>query len=264
MIEMTFEKGEYLSSNNPYVKTIPRKWTDSEIEYMLKLKEDGKSINEICSILDRSVASVSVKLKRLKKKDNTYNQKHIDEKNKINADFVSQINPSSILDLYHGTGNPAYDNLNVISNDTNLEYDCDYHLDALHCLCNLYYNHKKFDLIDLDPFGSAYDCFDLAIKMAKKGLCITLGEMGHKRWKRLDYVKYRYGIYNLEDFTSDNLIKKIQEIGLVNKKQLIVFDKKDWHNISRVWFIIEPYKETSQWEDNSGCENNDKCYQVKF
>ena len=62
----------------------------------------------------------------------------------------------------------------------------------------------KFDLIDLDPFGSAYDCFDLAIKMAKKGLCITLGELGHKRWKRLDFVSSHYGIDNIDNLTLSN------------------------------------------------------------
>ena len=121
----------------------------------------------------------------------------------------------------------------------------------------------KYDMIDLDPFGSAYDCFDLAIKMAKKGLCITLGEMGHKRWKRLDFVKWRYGINSLDDFTSDIIIKKIQEIGIRNKKILKVFAKRDWQNISRVWFVIKPYKETSQWDNKIG-NNIDKSYQVKF
>ena len=150
-----------------------------------------------------------------------------------------------------GGGNLAYDGYNVVTNDINKDYDCNYNLDALKCLTKLYSENKKFDLIDLDPFGSAYDCFDLAIKMAKKGLCVTLGEMGHKRWKRLDYVRDRYNITNLNDFTSHNLIKKIQEIGRCNKKNLIVFDYKDWQHISRVWFIIEPYKETSQWADNT-------------
>ena len=246
-----YETGKYLSPNNPYVKTTPRKWTDSEIDYMLQLKEKGKSVDEICSILNRSSASVSVKLKRLKKGNNTYNQKHLLEKNKINKRFVSHINPSSILDVYHGAGNPAYNGLNVVSNDINPDCECDYHMDALHLLCKLYSEKKKYDLIDLDPFGSAYDCFDLAIKMAKKGLCITLGEMGHKRWKRLDFVKPRYNIGNIDDFSSDNLIHTIQTIGIANKKRLIVFDKKDWQNISRVWFVIEPYKEISQWDSNS-------------
>ena len=121
-------------------------------------------------------------------------------------------------------------------------------MDALKCLCLLYSQNKKFDLIDLDPFGSAFDCFDLSIKMARKGLCVTLGEMGHRFWKRLDFVSKRYDIHELDDFTSDNLIKTIQCIGIQNKKQLIVYRKCDWHNISRVWFIIEPYKEVSQWK----------------
>lgn len=121
----------------------------------------------------------------------------------------------------------------------------------MHCLCKLYSENKKYDFIDLDPFGSCYDCFDLAIKMATNGIAITLGEMGHKRWKRLDFVSKRYGIYNLEDFTSDNLIQKIQQIGIQNKKSLNVFAKRDWQNISRVWFTIDEYKETSQWENPS-------------
>lgn len=244
---MNYEKGDLINSSNPYIKTTPRKWTDSEIEYMLQLKKEGKSLDIICDILGRSYASVSVKLKRLKKKEGTYNQKHLMEKNRLNREFVALVNPSSLLDLYCGEGNPAYKNLNVTSNDINSKFDCDYNLDALHCICKLYSDKKKFDVIDLDPFGSAYDCLDLAIKMATKGLCVTLGEMGHRRWKRLDYVSKCYGINSLEDFNSDNIIKHIQNIGKRNKKNLKIVFIRDWQLISRVWFIIEPYKETSQW-----------------
>ena len=245
----SFEKGEYLSSENPYVKTTPRRWTKSEEAYLLELKSNNVPLKDICKILDRSIASVQVKIKRLQKKDGTYNQKHIAEKNKINQEFVNYLNPSSVLDLYSGEGqNQAYSNCKVVSNDINPNFNCTYNLDALRCLCLLYSEKQKFDLIDLDPFGSAYDCFDLAIKMAKKGLSITLGEMGHKRWKRLDFVQNRYDIHSLKDFTSDNLIQTIQKIGIQNKKKLTIFKKCDWQNISRVWFIIEPYKEVSQWE----------------
>lgn len=264
---MEWEKGKYLSDENRTDnKTKPRKWTDSEIEYMLNLKKQGKSLIEICNELDRSIASVQVKLKRLKKRDKSYNSKHIIEKNNINKKFVTDLNPVSILDLYSGNGNPSYNELNVVSNDINPKCNCDYNMDALKCISKLYSENKSYDVIDLDPFGSAYDCFDLAIKMAKKGLCVTLGEMGHKRWKRLDFVKYRYGISNLNEFTSDNLIKKIQQIGLYNKKLLIVYAHRDWANISRVWFVIKPYKETSQWKNNSFDYEGyyGKSYQVTF
>lgn len=126
--------------------------------------------------------------------------------------------------------------------------DADEHMDSLKLMCKLYLENKKYDMIDLDPFGSAYDCFDLAIKMAKKGLIITLGEMGHKRFKRLDFVRRMYGIESLEEFTSDRIIEEIQKIGLKNKKILNVYKKKDWQGISRVWFTIDKYKVTEQWD----------------
>lgn len=72
-----------------------------------------------------------------------------------------------------------------------------------------------------------------------KEIAITFGEIGHKRWKRLDYVSKMYGINSLDDFTTDNLIKGAEKIALRHNKKLIVFNKCEWRNISRVWFKIE-------------------------
>jgi tRNA G26 N,N-dimethylase Trm1 len=105
-----------------------------------------------------------------------------------------------------------------------------------------YSKNNKYDLVDLDPFGSAYDCFDLAIKMATKCLIITFGELGHKRFKRLDYVSRHYDINNINDFTTDNLIKEVIKIGKRNKKELTPVFIKDWRNISRVYFEINNIK----------------------
>ena len=137
------------------------------------------------------------------------------------------------------------------TNDLDKNIPADYHEDALKCICQLYHDGNKYDLVDLDPFGSAYDCFDLAIKMAKKGLVITLGELGHKRWKRLDYVGTHYGIERLDDFTIENLISHIQIIAARNKKKLTVWQYREWQNIGRVWFKIENIKVTSQWGNNN-------------
>ena len=54
-------------------------------------------------------------------------------------------------------------------------------MDALKFCCYEYYCGNQYDLIDIDPFGSVYDCLELAIKMAKKGIIVTYGEYGHKR-----------------------------------------------------------------------------------
>lgn len=253
MCNIEYMPEEYKGKNykkNKYCKTVPRKWTDKEIDYMRYLLKKGYTTKMISESIGRSEVSVSVKLKRLSKKDNTYNKHHFLEKKCINEKFVNDLQPTSVLDLYCGLetgGGECYKDYNVTRNDINPDIKADYHKDSFKLLCELYCKDKKYDIIDLDPYGSAYDCFDLSVKMARKGLCVTLGEMGHKRWKRLDFVKRYYNINSLEDFNSDNLINHIIMIGLRNKKNLTVYCKKDWNNISRVWFIVEPVKILEQW-----------------
>ncbi len=242
-------KGEY-TKNGGLTKFQPRKWTEKEIEWVNMLKEKGFNTKQIAECIDRDVTQVSIKIKRLGKKSMTYNQGHFEEKFAVNYDFVKMIKPKSVLDVYAGFAS-VYKKLNcdnVISNDKNEKSNTEYHLEALDFVCKMYIDKRKFDLIDLDPFGSAYDCFDLAIKMAKKGLVITLGEFGHKRFKRLDFVRRYYGIETLEDFTTDNLVKHIIKIGERNKKTLTPIYVKDWRNIARVYFKIEQLKITEQWE----------------
>lgn len=232
-------KGEtYFNKQNG---SYSRKWNEQEIKWMESLIQKGYTTKEIAKSMDRGISSVKIKKKRLAKKDKTYNQKHYREKVKLNKHFLKTINPSSVLDLYNG-GSLVYENYNATTNDINKDFETDYNKDAFKLLCELYSQNKNYDLIDLDPFGSAYDCFDLAVKMANKGLCITFGELGHKRWKRLDYVSRFYGIDSLEDFNLENLIKEVQKIGLRNKKNLKVHYKRNWKLIGRVWFTIEPVK----------------------
>lgn len=250
MKEIPIMPSEYLGGygkNCGYTTTTPRKWTDKEIEWLKKLIEEGYAQKEIAISLSRSLTSVKTKVKKLSKKENTYNEEHVEEKYELNNLFLEEIKPKTILDLYCGE-NPFYKNLNVTTNDISEEIAADYHEDAFKLICKLYYEGKKYDLIDLDPFGSAYDCFDIAIKMAKKGIVITLGELGHKRWKRLDYVGSHYGIESLEEFTIERLIQHIQKIGLRNKKKLTAWDYREWRNIGRVYFKIEQIKITEQWE----------------
>lgn len=245
---------EYKGKTNKsggYTKSKPRVWTNEELAWVKNLLDEGYSAEEIAKSIDRTHTSVAIKIKRLGKKDNSYNKKHVIEKYEINNRFLQEIKPADVLDVYCGEKN-FYQNYDGISNDINSEIDCEYHMDAVKLCCKLYSMNEKFDIVDLDPFGSAYDCFDLAIKMAKKGLVITLGELGHKRWKRLDFVSRYYDINSLEDFTMENLIEHIQKIGLRNKKKLIVYEAREWQLIGRVWFKIEPIKITDQWKDKEG------------
>jgi hypothetical protein len=242
-------KGEY-TKNGGLTKFQPRKWTEKEIEWVNMLKAKGFNTKQIAECIDRDVTQVSIKIKRLGKMNKTYNDPHRDDKYETNAKFIADEKIKTVLDLFAGEKSYYYGiGLDkVVTNDKEVSFDTDYSYDALTCICMLYAGGNKYDLVDLDPFGSAYDCFDLAIKMANKGLVITLGELGHKRFKRLDFVRRYYGIETLEDFTTDNLVKHIIKIGERNKKTLIPIYIKDWRNIARVYFKIEQLKITEQWE----------------
>ena len=236
------------TKNGGYTTSSPREWTAKELEWVQELLAQGYTSKEIAESVDRTLTSVAIKIKRLGKKQNTYNEKHVAEKYALNDEFIKLIEPKSVLDLYCGEKAFYKDKVaSCVTNDKNEAISADYHTDALACICQLYAQGYTFDIVDLDPFGSAYDSFDLAVKMARKGLVITLGELGHKRWKRLDYVSRYYGIESLDDFTIERLIEHIQMIGRRNKKLLTPVYSREWRNIGRVWFKIEPLKITEQW-----------------
>jgi len=136
--------------------------------------------------------------------------------------------------------------LKVIDNDIKVD-GADYKLDAFDFL----YNHrkKKYDIVDLDPFGSAYDCFDFALQIAQKGLIITFGEIVGRRFNRQDFVEHRYGINSIEEFTTNNLSLYLQQRAMIYRKILTPIIKAEMTNISRVYYKIEHFD-----YGNSGCK----------
>lgn len=235
-------KGDIMKGGG-LTKNLPRKWTEKEIEWVKMLQNKGCSNKQISEFIYRDITQVSIKIKRLGKKNKTYNDRHRDDKYETNKKFISKFDIKSVLDVYAGNKS-FYTGIieKVVTNDKEISFNTDFHCDALTLCCMEYAKNNKYDLIDLDPFGSAYDCFDLAIKMARKCIIITLGELGHKRFKRLDFVARHYNIYDLIDFTTDNIIKEIIKIGKRNKKELVPIFIKDWRNISRVYFEIKNIK----------------------
>lgn len=239
-------KGRTLNGNE-YIKGERREWTDGEVEWILKKKEEGYSYEQIAKATDRTLISVKTKIQKHRKKNDTYNEKHRDEKYETNYRFMQLIEPKTALDVYAGKGYWKDKVQSTVSNDKDAKFNHYYQMDALEFMCEMYRTGERFDLIDLDPYGSAYDSFDLAMKMATKGLIVSFGEWGHKRWRRYDFVEPRYGIDSQEKFTEEAFIKEIQRIGKVNKKRAIPIDSIKYENFFRVYFKLEPYKQTSQW-----------------
>jgi len=231
------------------IKSIPQKWSQEQIDELLLYKSQKLNNKDIANKMRRTEISISIKLKRLTKTADTYNADHRTDKYRHNELFIFKIQPKTVLDVYAGECfYKKYDDMVVTDNDIDKSRDTAYNMDAFRLLCLLNYENKKYDLVDLDPFGSAIESFDLAIRLAKKGIVITLGEMGHKRFKRLDFVRRWYGINTLEDFTVDNIIKILQEMALKHKKNISPIYIREYNRISRVWFEIETIKIQEQWK----------------
>lgn len=222
--------------------TTPREWTPEEEDWAWQLREQGYSGRQIAESMNRSHDAVRIKMKRIKKKKGIFDDASRNEKYRLNELFLEDLQPASVLDPFCGAGRFWKTRLpgQTTDNDKDPHIQADYNLDAFAFLCQQYLQGPAYDIIDLDPYGSAYDCLDLAIRMATKGIIITLGEVGHIRFKRLDFVADRYHIDRVEDFTPDRIIEEIQRIGRIHKKRLTLYHRMDWKNQCRAYFTIEP------------------------
>lgn len=248
MLKMPDEfRGEVLNGSG-YVKTAPRKWTQRELDWVVDAKGKGFSNAQIAEATGRSEVSIFVKLKRLSKQEDSYNVKHRELKYLANQSFFDLVEPVSVLDVYAGDSWWDKKAPKCLTNDIDEKFDTQHHEDAFSLLCQLWLQDERFDVVDLDPYGSAYECFDFALRIARKGLVVSFGEWGHKRWNRTDFVSPRYGINSREDFDVDRFVLEVQRLARLHKKTATPVDVLKYGNFLRVYFLLDKRKETSQWD----------------
>lgn len=200
----------------------------------------GKSTKAIAAELGRTTTSVALKRKRLSKgTGKSYNDPHRDEKYAANLAFLQHLKPRSVLDLYAGPVS-YYRGLgyNLTTNDK--EYSGHtYNTEAHRVLGLMLYEGRKFCLVDLDPFGSAFECLELAVQVARRGLVVTFGELGHRRWRRADYTARTYRIADPNGLTLENLAAYVDEVAQRYKRRAVIHTAHNWRNIGRVYFVLE-------------------------
>lgn len=79
-----------------YMEQAPREYTDQELEWIKKLRSEGYTMKEIAKSVDRTHDAIKIKLKRLQKKEGTYNEKHQEEKLELKALTIGQANDNDI------------------------------------------------------------------------------------------------------------------------------------------------------------------------
>lgn len=238
--------------NGGYTLTTPREWNAYETDYLTRRLGEGASAATIAVELGRSATSVAIKAKRLGKHNaHAYNRGHALEKYIANGAFAEILpDARTVLDLYCGVDSYWRSRgFDAVTNDKDTRIEADYHERADVLACRLFAEGRRFDIVDLDPFGSAFEALVPALRIARMGLIVTLGEMGHRRWKRLDFVRRVYGIKRMEDFTSLRIAQEIERIGAAYKVSLSLVALEDYPNISRAYFLVANLPAiVEQWE----------------
>lgn len=137
---------EYRGEEKPqtaYVNSAPREWSDSEVEWLRDMRAKGFTNAEIAESMGRTETSISIKLKRLGKANERYNEAHRKEKYGANRGFFEIIEPKSVLDLYCGTeswwqSNLPLDSVEVETNDIDQGIIATYHRPAEKLVAELY------------------------------------------------------------------------------------------------------------------------------
>jgi hypothetical protein len=168
--------------------------------------------------------------------------------------FAQQIGAESIADVYAGAST-KYTSVcsKVITNDIDQKCPTQYHLPADRFLAQMYGEARNIDLIDLDPYGSCWDCLPMAIKLARKGLIISYGDFSNWRYKRWEIIQYQVGCIpkNLDEYKADLIGITIQMGMSYAKKKLVplyAFTPNKY--FTRIYYKVEKGK----WNINNGAE----------
>lgn len=213
---------------------------------IIEMQDEGLTILAIARRLKMTEPAVRQQIKCIKLNTGTYNSDHIFEKYQSNEYFLSLIKVETVLDLFCGENNWWKNNtkLDVTSNDLNTKIvSADIHSNARELLKLFVKLNVKFDLIDIDPYGSPIAYFQDALKISNRGIIITLGD-NPTRMKRFpgkfkNYYRINYGLdMDASKVTDDDLIKHFIDLAKKENKTIKLELRCQWKTASRYYFSI--------------------------
>lgn len=214
---------------------------------LILLFNQGFTYEKIAEHFGTTRAYIENQFREIRKLENTYNLEHLEDKYRTNKLFKREIKPRTILDPFCGTKKfweTTYWGLTVISGDSGRHAKPDIKCSAQDLLTVFYKLNKKFDLIDIDPYGSPSEYLEKAIYLAKKGLIVTFGDTPNSmhRWgsRNDNHFKDLYGIDKKPiDVTGQDLADAVIRMAEKQWKCLEVSYLKVWNNCIRIYFKVK-------------------------
>lgn len=247
---------------------MAHQWTKEEEELILKLRDEEKM--RFKAIAERlphvSVDAIKIKYRRLKYDMNKDQYHHPEEKTEQVDKILKGCSKLKILETHAGWGNLTsvyskyskslisleieQDRVDVI-NDLKLKNTTVIKCDSEKEIHRFVYEGKRFDVIDLDPYGFASRYFPHVFKLIDNGyLFLTFPKLGINRVTPLMVEHYRL-FWDLDtklpEKYLDTVVEKVKDYGLCHHK---VVEMVDYIEIGRMYRIAFKVTKVSAFKIN--------------
>lgn len=236
-------------------------WTPELEKEALRLKNaEGLTYEQTAKALGTTMSSIKHKIRRLQQKQNLDKYKHTTEKSDQILKFIPKKNKLSILETHGGFGGMTqeYSKLGTVTSleikqervehlqNLELENHEAIKCDSEHYIFKMIFEKRKFDVIDVDPYGYPSRYFPHIFKLIDDGLMvITLPMIGVAQMNKLTiaHLQSFWGVdYKDKAGYINNFLIRLKDYAFMNKHE---FEVLDISKFDRVYRILIKTKKTS-------------------
>lgn len=233
-------------------------WTEETIKQLIYLREDKKlTYEEVANELGTTLSSVKHKYQRLSQKNNTDKYHHPQEKTEQIMRILNEKN-LTILETHAGWGNVTtiYSQFgSVLAQEVDkekIEYlkKLNYEfITAIKCdsekeIFKHIVSKKKFDVIDIDPYGFPSRFFPHVFKLFNKRgfLFLTFPKMGVAQINKIMIRHYKV-FWNIEltdkEVYVEKIVVKLHDFAFMEKKKIEILEVLDLGKVYRLAIIVK-------------------------
>lgn len=234
-------------------------WDSDKESVAIKMKSEGSTYSGIAEFLGTSEVSVKHKIRRIKQSENQDKYKHTKEKSEQVDKFISGKNKKT-LETHAGFGcmTEKYSSFGDVYSIELVQDRVDFinakKIKGVECIkgdsekevLSLLYKNKKYDIVDVDPYGFPSRYFPNVFGLIDEGiLFLTFPVMGVAQINKITIEHYRvfWGIdLSDKDCYTDKIVKKLKDYAFMQKRSIEVLEIKKIDRIYR--FAIKVKKES--------------------
>lgn len=220
---------------------IMYKWNSEKEALAIKLRSEGVTYNAIAKTLETTHSSVKHKIRRIQQSKNMDRYKHTKEKVEQIEKIIND-SDNNILETNCGFGSLSefYNNFGTVQSYDIKKEKVDFvsNLDLENVKVNQADSHKeiikllarkkKFNIVDIDPYGMPSRYFPHVFGLIERGfLFLTFPMMGVAQINKITIRHYQafWGIDLIDKpFYIDKIISKLKDYAFMHGRQIEVID----------------------------------------